>query len=72
VTAGWRNYYKTLAEAMLLVILLFSFPPRVASYPIPLCAVPVSLIGTFAVFPLLGFSVNNPVHCWALLGHPVW
>ena len=26
---------------------------------IPLLAVPVSLIGTFAVFPLLGFSINT-------------
>src|SRR6202000_1581479 len=26
---------------------------------IPLIAVPVSLIGTFAVFPLLGFSINS-------------
>ena len=26
---------------------------------IPLLAVPVSLVGTFAVFPLLGFSINT-------------
>ena len=26
---------------------------------IPACAVPVSLIGTFAAFPLLGFSINT-------------
>ena len=26
---------------------------------IPLCAVPVSLIGTFVLFPLFGFSINT-------------
>src|SRR6202040_1921341 len=26
---------------------------------IPLLAVPVSLVGTFAIFPLLGFSINT-------------
>ena len=26
---------------------------------IPLLAVPVSLIGTFAIFPMLGFSINT-------------
>src|SRR6202048_3357714 len=60
VTAGMAEIYKTLAEAMLLVILVvFVFLQGWRATLIPLCAVPVSLIGTFAVFPLLGFSVNT-------------
>ncbi len=60
VTAGMEEIYKTLAEAMLLVILVvFVFLQGWRATLIPLCAVPVSLIGTFAVLPLLGFSVNT-------------
>src|ERR1700736_963730 len=60
VTAGMEEIYKTLAEAMLLVILVvFVFLQGWRATLIPLCAVPVSLVGTFAVFPLLGFSVNT-------------
>jgi multidrug efflux pump len=60
VTAGMEEINKTLAEAMLLVILVvFVFLQGWRATLIPLCAVPVSLIGTFAVFPLLGFSVNT-------------
>src|SRR3984885_7557818 len=60
VTAGMEEIYKTLAEAMLLVILVvFVFLQGWRATLIPLCAVPVSLIGTFALFPLLGFSINT-------------
>jgi hydrophobic/amphiphilic exporter-1 (mainly G- bacteria), HAE1 family len=60
VTAGMEEIYKTLAEAMLLVILVvFVFLQGWRATLIPLCAVPVSLIGTFVLFPLLGFSVNT-------------
>src|ERR1700731_3327401 len=60
VTAGMEEIYKTLAEAMLLVILVvFVFLQGWRATLIPLCAVPVSLISTFAVFPMLGFSVNT-------------
>ena len=55
-----EEIYKTLAEAMLLVILVvFVFLQGWRATLIPLCAVPVSLVSTFAVFPLLGFSVNT-------------
>jgi len=55
-----EEIYKTLAEAMLLVILVvFIFLQGWRATLIPLCAVPVSLVSTFAVFPLLGFSVNT-------------
>jgi HAE1 family hydrophobic/amphiphilic exporter-1 len=60
VTAGMKEIYKTLAEAMILVIIVvFIFLQGWRATLIPLCAVPVSLISTFAIFPLLGFSVNT-------------
>jgi HAE1 family hydrophobic/amphiphilic exporter-1 len=60
VTAGMEEIYKTLVEAMILVIIVvFIFLQGWRATLIPLCAVPVSLIGTFALFPLLGFSVNT-------------
>src|SRR5246127_3739973 len=60
VTAGMKEIYKTLAEAMMLVIIVvFLFLQGWRATLIPLCAVPVSLVSTFALFPLLGFSVNT-------------
>jgi hydrophobic/amphiphilic exporter-1 (mainly G- bacteria), HAE1 family len=59
VTEGINEIVKTLEEAMLLVILVvFIFLQNWRATLIPLITVPVSLIGTFMVFPLLGFSVN--------------
>jgi multidrug efflux pump len=52
--------YTTIGEAVLLVILvivLFLQSWRAAA--IPIVAIPVSLIGTFAVMAALGFSLNN-------------
>ncbi|GKS59353.1 multidrug efflux RND transporter permease subunit [Nitrospira sp.] len=60
VTEGIREIIHTLWEAILLVILVvFLFLQSWRATLIPLMAVPVSLIGTFALFPLLGFSVNT-------------
>jgi HAE1 family hydrophobic/amphiphilic exporter-1 len=60
VTAGIRDIGITLALALLLVILVvFLFLQGWRATLIPLMAVPVSLIGTFIVFPLLGFSINT-------------
>jgi HAE1 family hydrophobic/amphiphilic exporter-1 len=60
VKAGMEEIYKTLAEAMILVIIVvFIFLQGWRATLIPLCAVLVSLISTFALFPLLGFSVNT-------------
>jgi len=59
VTEGINEIIKTLEEAMILVILVvFIFLQNWKATLIPLITVPVSLIGTFMVFPLLGFSVN--------------
>ncbi|HEX6097396.1 MAG TPA: multidrug efflux RND transporter permease subunit [Thermoanaerobaculia bacterium] len=60
VSAGIEEIRATLIEAMLLVILVvFLFLQNWRATLIPIVAVPVSLIGTFAVFPLLGFSINT-------------
>jgi hydrophobic/amphiphilic exporter-1 (mainly G- bacteria), HAE1 family len=60
VTEGIREIVITLGEAMILVILVvFLFLQNWRATLIPIVAVPVSLIGTFALFPLLGFSINT-------------
>jgi hydrophobe/amphiphile efflux-1 (HAE1) family protein len=60
VSASMREIIETLVEATLLVILVvFLFLQSWRATLIPLVTVPVSLIGTFAVFPLLGFTVNT-------------
>jgi hydrophobic/amphiphilic exporter-1 (mainly G- bacteria), HAE1 family len=60
VTAGIREMVKTLVEALLLVILVvYLFLQSWRATLIPLLAVPVSLVGTFILFPLLGFSINT-------------
>src|SRR5260370_5592330 len=60
VTEGIKEIAQTLGEAMILVIIVvFIFLQNWRATLIPLIAVPVSLIGTFAVFPLLGFSINT-------------
>src|SRR5262249_23566215 len=60
ITEGMHEIVKTLLEAMALAILVaFIFLQSWRATLIPLLAVPVSLVGTFAVFPLLGFSLNT-------------
>jgi len=60
VTEGISEILKTILEAMALVTLVvFLFLQNWRATLIPLIAVPVSLIGTFMVFPLLGFSINT-------------
>jgi HAE1 family hydrophobic/amphiphilic exporter-1 len=60
VTAGIHEILTTLAIALVLVILVvYIFLQGWRATLIPLLAVPVSLIGTFMVFPMLGFSINT-------------
>ena len=60
VSEGIREIVITLGEAMVLVILVvYLFLQNWRATLIPAVAVPVSLIGTFMVFPALGFSVNT-------------
>ena len=60
ITEGIREIVITLFQAVGLVILVvFIFLQNARSTLIPTLTVPVSLIGTFMVFPLLGFSINT-------------
>jgi len=59
VRASIREVVITLFEAILLVVLVvFIFLQNWRATLIPLLTVPVSIVGTFALFPLLGFSIN--------------
>ncbi|WMJ70838.1 multidrug efflux RND transporter permease subunit [Stenotrophomonas sp. 24(2023)] len=60
VTASIDAVVHTLFEAVLLVVLVvIVFLQTWRASVIPLVAVPVSIIGTFAVMHLLGFSINT-------------
>ena len=60
VTEGIREIVETLVIAVVLVVLVvFVFLQNWRATLIPMIAVPVSLVGTFAVFPVLGFSINT-------------
>jgi len=60
VTEGMREIIITLGIALLLVIVVvYIFLQGWRATLIPLLAVPVSLVGTFAFFPLFGFSINT-------------
>ncbi len=60
VSASMEDIVHTLIEALILVlIVVFIFLQNWRATLIPALAVPVSLIGTFALFPLFGFSLNT-------------
>src|SRR3954471_8868856 len=59
VTEGINEIVHTLLEAVVLVIVVvFIFLQNWRATLIPLMTVPVSLVGAFMFFPLLGFSIN--------------
>ena len=60
VTEGLNEIKHTLFEAIILVIVVvYVFLQGWRATLIPLLAVPVSLVGTFVIFPFLGFSINT-------------
>ncbi|MDB5763891.1 MAG: multidrug efflux transporter permease subunit [Herminiimonas sp.] len=60
VTQSLKDVLTTLGEAFVLVlIVVFLFLQTWRATIIPMLAVPVSLVGTFAVFAALGFSINT-------------
>jgi hydrophobic/amphiphilic exporter-1 (mainly G- bacteria), HAE1 family len=60
VTEGMKEIAETLVIALLLVILVvYLFLQDWRATLIPMLAVPVSLVGTFMLFPLFGFSINT-------------
>lgn len=59
IDAGVKDIFRTLIIALLLVIfIIYLFLQDWRATVIPLVAIPVSLVGAFALFPLLGFSIN--------------
>src|ERR1700737_4983277 len=60
VTEGMREIIVTLLIAIVLVLLVvYLFLQDWRATLIPMLAVPVSLVGTFILFPLFGFSINT-------------
>ncbi|HSB79450.1 MAG TPA: efflux RND transporter permease subunit, partial [Candidatus Methylomirabilis sp.] len=60
ITASLEEVVRTFFEALLLVALVvFLFLGTFRATLIPMLAVPVSIVGTFAVFVPLGFSINT-------------
>src|SRR6202046_3826988 len=60
VSAGMKEIVETLVIALALVIaVVYLFLQGWRATLIPLLAVPVSLVGTFLLFPLFGFSINT-------------
>ena len=60
VEASIHEIVKTFVEALILVTLVvFIFLQSVRATIIPLLTIPVSIVGTFIFFPMLGFSVNT-------------
>ncbi|MEI7927324.1 MAG: multidrug efflux RND transporter permease subunit [Verrucomicrobiales bacterium] len=60
IKASMESIVHTLFEAVILVIIVvFIFLQSFRATLIPMLTVPVALLGTFMVFPLLGFSVNT-------------
>src|SRR5881394_2662626 len=59
IKASMEEIVHTLFEAVLLVlIVVYVFLQSFRATIIPMCTVPVSLLGAFIMFPVLGFSVN--------------
>ncbi len=55
-----KNVYQTIAEAVVLVALvIFVFLRTLRASLIPIVTIPVSLIGTFAMMALAGFTINT-------------
>src|SRR6201981_523856 len=60
VTEGMKEIIWTLVIAIVLVIfVVYLFLQDWRATLIPMLAVPVSLVGTFVIFPLFGFSINT-------------
>ena len=59
ITAGIKDIVITLLIAVFLVVfVVFIFIQDWRATLIPTIAIPVSLVGTFIIFPLLGFTIN--------------
>ncbi|HVN85829.1 MAG TPA: efflux RND transporter permease subunit, partial [Candidatus Binatia bacterium] len=60
VTEGAKEIVITLLEAIgLVVLVVFVFLQNWRATLIPILTIPVSLVGTFVFFPMMGFSTNT-------------
>src|SRR5262245_16530465 len=60
VEASIHEILKTFVEALILVVLVvYIFLQNIRATIIPILTIPVSLVGTFIFFPVLGFSINT-------------
>lgn len=60
VEASIHEILKTFVEALILVVVVvFIFLQNIKATVIPILTIPVSLVGTFIFFPILGFSINT-------------
>jgi HAE1 family hydrophobic/amphiphilic exporter-1 len=60
VEASIHEILKTFVEALILVVIVvFIFLQNLKATIIPILTIPVSLVGTFIAFPILGFSINT-------------
>ncbi len=59
ILEGVREILLTLIFALLLVVaIIYLFLQDWRATLVPICAIPVSLVGAFILFPLFGFSIN--------------
>src|SRR5215813_11334902 len=60
VEASIHEILKTFVEALILVtVVVFIFLQNIRATIIPMLTIPVSLVGTFIFFPVLGFFINS-------------
>lgn len=60
VEQSLNEVYRTILEVIILVVIVIVlFLQSFRASIIPILAIPISLIGTFAIMSLLGFSLNN-------------
>ncbi len=60
VEASIHEIEKTFVEALILVVIVvFIFLQNIRATIIPILTIPISLVGTFIAFPILGFSINT-------------
>jgi len=60
VSASIDELIQTFIEAgILVIVVIFLFLQRVRATLVPMIAIPVSIVGAFAIMPALGFSINT-------------
>ncbi len=69
VEASIQEVYSTIFVAVALVVLvIFIFLQDWRATIVPVVAIPVSLVGTFAIMAMLGFSLKYAVAVWHRVG----